>query len=106
MGLRNLRLVLSSCLAPYSKRYIVIPESREYMLTQSQIVILFWGQHKAKRLGALPDYGTSSKPTWSARTKDFIVETDAIGLFLLAATLALIFCTYIYAVWNCLSTSY
>ncbi|KAF7289055.1 MFS domain-containing protein [Mycena chlorophos] len=57
------------------------------------IIILLWAQRRAKKLGKLQNVEPveTEKVPLGIRVKKFLVEVDALGLFLLAATLALIF---------------
>ncbi|KAF7331833.1 MFS domain-containing protein [Mycena kentingensis (nom. inval.)] len=57
------------------------------------IVVLLWAQRRAKKLGKLSGASIepTSRPPISQRFKKFVEEVDAVGLFFLAATLALIF---------------
>ncbi|KAJ7143184.1 drug:h+ antiporter [Mycena crocata] len=55
------------------------------------IFILLWAQRRAKAQGILNGEPVVAKASLGVRTRAFIDDVDAVGLFFLAATLALIF---------------
>ncbi|KAJ7633172.1 major facilitator superfamily domain-containing protein [Roridomyces roridus] len=57
------------------------------------IFVLLWAQRRARAQGALAgvEPEAEAKPPFATRAREFLQEVDAVGLFFLAATLALIF---------------
>ncbi|KAJ6531076.1 hypothetical protein B0H19DRAFT_1082056 [Mycena capillaripes] len=58
------------------------------------IIVLLWAQRRAKAQGILegePATETNTKAPLSVRVRTFVEDVDAVGLFFLAATLALLF---------------
>ncbi|KAJ6526238.1 drug:h+ antiporter [Mycena vulgaris] len=56
------------------------------------IILLLWAQRRARAQGILTgEVSTEAKAPFAARVRTFLQDVDAVGLFFLAATLALIF---------------
>ncbi|KAJ7481042.1 drug:h+ antiporter [Mycena galericulata] len=56
------------------------------------IIVLLWAQRRAKAQGVLAGEITPGvKPPLASRVQHFMADVDAVGLFFLAATLALVF---------------
>ncbi|KAJ7685749.1 drug:h+ antiporter [Mycena polygramma] len=56
------------------------------------IIVLLWAQRRAKAQGILKgEPSTETKASFATRFRTFVADVDAVGLFFLAATLALLF---------------
>ncbi|KAJ7264868.1 major facilitator superfamily domain-containing protein [Mycena haematopus] len=56
------------------------------------IIVLLWAQRRAKAQGILKgDLSPETRAPLAARVREFLADVDAVGLFFLAATLALLF---------------
>ncbi|KAF7364038.1 MFS domain-containing protein [Mycena sanguinolenta] len=55
------------------------------------IIILLWAQRRAKAQGIIRSEPEEARAPLGARVREFVADVDAVGLFFLAATLALLF---------------